>query len=81
MMELQQGSSGYGVAQFYVTDPADIEKTIKHFFDNHCDIIDRVESVTSFLVAVQKPAALSIAGNQPQVEYQFHYVIVYKIAV
>lgn len=75
-------SSTFEVFKFYVVDPAQIPDVLREFFQANAGVILGIESITTFTLAVQKPASvsLSIAGRDQQaIEYQFHYLIVYRI--
>lgn len=71
----------FKVFSFYATDPENIPEMLEKFFEMNPDIVD-VKSINTFTLAVQKNSHISsFAGSPavPQMEYQFHYVIVYEI--
>lgn len=70
----------FDVLKFYVTDPDGVaDELLEHFHRNE-GLILGIESVTMFTLAVQKPTTVSMLSgtNQPQVEYQFHYIVIYR---
>lgn len=71
-------NSVFKVMPLMFTNPDDIAPALQGFFDTHKP--EDIVSITHFVVAVQvaaKTIALHTAQQQPTVEYQFRYIIVY----